>query len=89
MFTDKDCDSMLLQDEGLNEATVGELRMVTSMLQEGEVVRERDTGQGARLLRGEEYKDFDAGVRIQTEVKKNDEGSEGTDIKGCSPKSSC
>ena len=29
-------------------------------------------GQGATLLRGEEYKDFDAGVRLQKKVKKND-----------------
>ena len=72
LYTDKDCDSMLLQDEGLNEATVGELRMTTSTLQEGDVARERASGQGARSLRGEEHKDFDAGVSLQKEVKKND-----------------
>ena len=71
-YTGKDCESMLLQHEGLNEATVGELRMATSTLQEGDVARERAAGQGARLLRGEEHKDFDAGVRFQKEVKKND-----------------
>ena len=38
----------------VNEDTVGELRMTTSTLQEGDVTRERTTGQGARLLRGEE-----------------------------------
>jgi hypothetical protein len=38
-YTAKDCDSMLLQNEGLNEATVGELRMATSTLQEGAVAR--------------------------------------------------
>jgi hypothetical protein len=32
MCTVKDCDSMLLKHEGLNEATVGELRMTTSTL---------------------------------------------------------
>ena len=53
-YTANDCDSMLLQHEGLTETTVGELRMVTSTLQEGDVTRERATGQGARLLRGEE-----------------------------------
>ena len=63
---------MLLQHEGLNEATVGELRMATSTLQEGDVARERAAGQGARLLRGEEHKDFDKGVRLQKEVQKND-----------------
>jgi hypothetical protein len=46
--------------------------MATSTLQAGDVVRERAAGQGARLLRGEEHKDFDAGVRLQKEVKKND-----------------
>jgi hypothetical protein len=71
-YTTDDCDSMLLQYEGLNEGTVGELRMSTSTLQEGDVVRERATGQRARLLRGEENKDFDTDVRIQKEVKKND-----------------
>ncbi len=35
------------------------------------MARERAGGQGARLLRGEEYKDFDTGVRLQKEVKKN------------------
>jgi hypothetical protein len=63
---------MLLKHEGLNEATVGELRMATSTLQEGDVARERAAGQGARLLRGEEHKDFDADVRLQKQVKKND-----------------
>jgi hypothetical protein len=63
---------MLLQNEGLNEATVGELRMATSTLQEGDVARERASGQGARLFRGEEHKDYDAAVRLQKEVKKND-----------------
>ena len=72
LYTTKDCDSMLLQDEGLDETTVGELRMATSTLQAGDVARERAAGQGARLLRGEEHKDFDAGVRLQKEVKKND-----------------
>jgi hypothetical protein len=38
---------MLLQDEGLNEVTVGELRMATSTLQEGDVTRESAAGQGA------------------------------------------
>ena len=38
----------------------------------GDVVRERATGQGPRLLRGEENKDFDTGVSLQKEVKKND-----------------
>jgi hypothetical protein len=71
-YTANDCDSMSLQHEGLNEDTVGELRMATSTLQEGDVVRERATGQGTRLLRGEEHKDFDADVRFQKEVKKND-----------------
>ncbi len=46
--------------------------MTTSTLQEGDVVRERAAGQGARLLRGEEHKDFDADVRFQKQVKKND-----------------
>ena len=41
-------------------------------LPEGDVARERATGQGARLVRGEEHKHFDAGVRLQKEVKKND-----------------
>ncbi len=36
------------------------------------MTRERAAGQGARLLRGEEHKDFDAGVRLLKEVKKND-----------------
>ena len=63
---------MLLQNEGLDEVTVGELRMVTSTLQVGDVARKRAVGQGARLLRGEHHKDFDAGVRLQKEVKKND-----------------
>jgi hypothetical protein len=72
VYTVKDCESMLLQNVGLNEATVGELRMATSTLQEGDVARQRTAGQGARLLRGEEHKDFDAGVRLQKEVKKND-----------------
>ena len=36
------------------------------------MVRERAAGQGGRLLRGEEHKDFDAGVRLQKEVKKDD-----------------
>ena len=71
-YTANDCDSMLLKHEGLNEATVGELRMATSTLQEGDVARERAAGQGARLLRGEEHKDFDADVRLQKQVKKND-----------------
>ncbi len=35
-------------------------------------IRSLDTGQGARLLRGEEHKDFNAGVSLQKEVKKND-----------------
>jgi hypothetical protein len=69
VYTAKDCDSMLLQHEGLNEATVGELRMATSTLQEGDVARERTAGQGERLLRVEEHKDFDAGVRLEKEVK--------------------
>jgi hypothetical protein len=51
-YTANDCDSMLLHHEGLNEATVGELRMATSTLQEGDVARERAAGQGARLGRG-------------------------------------
>ena len=63
---------MLLQDEGLNETTVGELRMTTSTLQEGDVTRERAAGQGSRLLRGEERKDLDAVVRLEKQVKKND-----------------
>jgi hypothetical protein len=63
---------MLLRQEGLNEATVGELKMATSTLQEGDVARERAAGQGARLVRGEEHKHFDTGVRLQKEVKKND-----------------
>jgi hypothetical protein len=46
--------------------------MATSTLQEGDVARERAAGQGARLLRGEEHKDFDTGVRLQKDVKKND-----------------
>jgi hypothetical protein len=36
------------------------------------VARENAAGQGARLLRGEEHNQFDAGVRLQKEVKKND-----------------
>jgi hypothetical protein len=36
------------------------------------VARERAAGQGARLVRGEEHKHFDAGVRLRQEVKKND-----------------
>ena len=36
------------------------------------MARERAAGQGARLLRGEEHKDFDKGVRLQKEVQKND-----------------
>jgi hypothetical protein len=72
VYTAKDCDSMLLDQEGLNEVTVGELKMETSTLQEGDVARERASGQGARLVRGEEDKHFDAGVRLQKEVKKND-----------------
>ena len=72
LYTAKDCDSMLLQDEGLNEATVGELRMATSTLREGDVARERAEGQVARLLRGEEHKDLDAVVRLEEQVKKND-----------------
>jgi hypothetical protein len=71
-YTAQDCDSMLLQDEGLNEATVGELKMATSTLHESDLSRERAAGQGARLLRGEEHKGLDAGVRLQKEVKKND-----------------
>jgi aspartate/glutamate racemase len=63
---------MLLEHEGLNEATVGVLRMTTSTLQEGVVTRERVVDQGSRLLRGEEYKDFDVVVKLQKEVKKND-----------------
>jgi hypothetical protein len=39
LYTTKDCDSMLLQDEGLDEVPVGELRMVTSTLQTGDVAR--------------------------------------------------
>ncbi len=68
LYSTKDCDSMLLQDEGLDEVTVGELRMATYTLQVGDVTLERTAGQGARLLRGEEHKDFDAGVRLQKEV---------------------
>jgi hypothetical protein len=71
-YTAKDCDSMLLQNEGLNEARVGELRMATSTLQEGDVARDRAAGQGARLLRGEEHKDCDTAVRLEKEVTKND-----------------
>ncbi len=71
-YTTKDCESMLLQHEGLNEDTVGELRMTTSTLQEGDVARERTSGQGSRLLRGTEHKDYDAAVSLQKEVKKND-----------------
>jgi hypothetical protein len=36
------------------------------------VARERAAGQGARLVRGEEHKHFDTGVRLRKEVKKND-----------------
>jgi hypothetical protein len=72
VYTAKDCESMSLHQEGLNEVTVGELRMATSTLPEGDVARERAAGQGARLVRGEEHKHFDAGVRLQKEVKKND-----------------
>jgi hypothetical protein len=43
--------------------------MATSTLQEGDVARERTAGQGERLLRVEEHKDFDAGVRLEKEVK--------------------
>ena len=53
-YTGKDCESMLLQHEGLNEATVGELRMATSTLQEGDVARERARSkitQGSRAQR--------------------------------------
>jgi hypothetical protein len=71
-YTTKDCESMLLQHEGLNEVTVGELRMVTSTFQEGDVVRERVAGQGSRLLRGTEHKDYDAAFSLEKEVKKND-----------------
>ena len=66
------CDCMLLEDEELNEGTVAELRMVTSMLQEGDVVRKRAAGEGARLLSGEEHKDFDTVVRLEKEVKSID-----------------
>ena len=38
-YTAKECDSMLLEHEGLNEASVGELRMATSTLQEGDLAR--------------------------------------------------
>jgi hypothetical protein len=72
LYTVKDCDSLLLQDEGLNETTVGELRMVTSTLQEDDVARERASGQGPRLLRGEEHKDVDVVVGLEKQVKKND-----------------
>ena len=72
VYTAKDCESMLLHQEGLNEVTVGELRKATSTLPEGDVARERAAGQGARLLRGEEHKDFDTDVRLQKEVKRND-----------------
>ncbi len=48
MYTTKDCESMLLQDEGLDEATVGELRMTTSTLQAGDVARERAAGQNTK-----------------------------------------
>ncbi len=63
VYTTKHCDSMLLQNEWLNEVTVGDLRMTTSTLQEGDVARERVAGQGTILLRGKEHKDFDVGVR--------------------------
>ena len=56
----------------LDETTVGKLRMTTSRLQSGDVSRERTEGHGARLLRGEEHKDFEVGVSLQKEVKKND-----------------
>ena len=52
---------------GLNEVTVGELRKATSTLPEGDVARERAAGQGARLVRGEDHKHFDAGVRTSRE----------------------
>ncbi len=68
-YTVKECDSMLLEHEGLNEVTVDELRKATSTLQEGDLARQRAEGQGSRLLRGEEHKDFDADVRLQKEVK--------------------
>jgi hypothetical protein len=48
-YTTKDCDVMLFQDEGLNESTVGELRIVTSTLQEGDMTPERATGQGMKF----------------------------------------
>ncbi len=36
------------------------------------MARKRVEGQGSRLLRGEEHKDFDTDVRLQKEVKRND-----------------
>ena len=36
------------------------------------LARERTTGQGTRLLRGEEHKDLDAVVRIEKQEEKND-----------------
>jgi hypothetical protein len=36
------------------------------------LARKRVEGQGSRLLRGEEHKDFDTDVRLQKEVKRND-----------------
>ncbi len=57
---------------GLPGRAGGELRKTTSTLQEGDLARQRAEGQGARLLRGEEHKDFDADVRLQKQVKKND-----------------
>ena len=41
LYTTKECDCMLLEDEEINEGTVGELRMTTSTLEEGDVSRER------------------------------------------------
>ena len=48
LYTTKDFDCMLLQVEGLDEVTVGELRMTTTTLQTGDVSRERASGQGTR-----------------------------------------
>ena len=48
------------------------MRKETSTFQEGDLARQRAEGQGSRLLRGEEHKDFDADVRLQKEVKRND-----------------
>jgi hypothetical protein len=75
-YTAKECDSMLLEHEGLNESTVGELRMATSTLQEGDLARQRAEGQGARLLRGEEHKDFDT-ERTDNQCR--------PDVRVCSP----